>query len=138
MDEKYVLLVEDDKDDVDLTRIAFRRCQVLNKIVVTSDGQEALDFLFQQGKYIKREPDGLPTLVMLDLTMLYIDGLEALRRIRSDKRTAQLQVVILSSSDDAQDKVDCGQLGISAYYRKPESFSDYLKIIQEIQARWLA
>ena len=137
MNEKYILLVEDNDDDVDLTKIVFRKFQITNKLVVVSDGQEALDFLFQQGKYAKREPDYLPHLVILDLRMYLVGGQEVLEKIRSDPRTNNLPVVILTSTDDEKEIEECERLGADRCYHKSANLQEFQRTIQDIKSRWI-
>ncbi len=135
--EKYVLLVEDNLNDVDLTKIAFKKCQVFNKLEVVYDGQEALDFLFGQGKYASRDTSYLPSVILLDLKLPYIDGLEVLKQIRLNIQTSRIPVVVLSSSINKDEINACFEVGINRYCRKPERFDQFTKIIQEIQNTWL-
>src|SRR3972149_3786635 len=106
MDEKMILLVEDNPDDEALTLRAFRKNNMMNKFVVVHDGEEALDFLFRRGAYAARNPDDLPEIILLDLKLPKLDGLEVLRQIRADPRTRLLPVVILTSSKEEQDLIE--------------------------------
>lgn len=135
--EKYILLVEDNQDDVDLTRIVFQKCHITNKLVVVPDGKDALDFLFQEGQYAKREPACLPHLVILDLRMFLINGREVLERTRSDSRTARLPVVVLTSTDDEAEIKECIDLGADYCYHKSASLEEFQKIVQDIKSRWI-
>ena len=98
MDDRFVLLVEDNPDDVVLAQMAFRRCRILNKLAVASDGEEALDFLFKRGKYVEKDHGREPSLVLLDLKIPCVSGLEVLQQIRTDERARKIPVVILTSS----------------------------------------
>src|SRR5262245_46916998 len=115
--EKVVLLVEDNPDDVDLTLRAFQRNNLLNEVVVMHDGVEALDYLFGEGAYAGRDPNVLPQLVLLDLNLPRISGLEVLRRIRADERTKLLLVVILTTSKEEQDRLQSYRLYANSYIR---------------------
>ncbi len=135
--EKYILLIEDNQDDVDLTKIVFKKCHITNKLVVVSDGQEALDFLFQEGQYAKREPGDLPLLVILDLRMTFIQGVQVLEKIRSDAMTAKLPVVVLTSTDDEEEIRECVDLGVDHCYRKSTSLEEFQKMVEDIKSRWI-
>jgi two-component system, response regulator len=137
MNEKYVLLVEDNEDDVALTQIAFRRSQVPNELVVVTDGQEALDFLFGQGQYAGRDTSQTPAVVLLDLKLPCVSGQEVLRQIRMDEKISRLPVVVLSSTTNMEEIKECEQLGISRYYRKPGNFEEFAKIIQDIRISFM-
>jgi two-component system response regulator len=137
MNEKYVLLVEDNEDDVALIQIAFRRSQVPNELVVATDGQEALDFLFGKGEYSSRDTSQIPAVVLLDLKLPCVSGQEVLRQIRMDTRLSQLSVVVLSSTTNMEEIRECEELGINSYYRKPGNFDEFARIIQEIRTSFL-
>ncbi len=135
--EKYILLVEDNQDDVDLTKIVFQKCHIANKLIVVPDGQDALEFLFQEGKYAKREPDYLPHLVILDLRMYLVGGNEVLKKIRADSRTSRVPVVVLTSTDDQAEIKECEELGADHCYHKSTSLEEFQKTIQDIKSRWI-
>lgn len=137
MKEKFVLLVEDSIDDVALTKAAFKNCEVANNIVVVYNGQEALDYLCGEGKYAGRDITQTPAVVLLDLNLPLINGLEVLKQIRLNPDISRLPVVILSSSVSRQEIDQCERLGINRYYRKPGNFNEFKKIIQEIHFSWL-
>jgi two-component system response regulator len=137
MEKKYVLLVEDNQDDVKLTQVAFSKCKIAVPLIVVDDGQEALDFLFCQGKYAGRDINQTPAVILLDLKLPYISGLDVLKQIRMNRKTQRLPIVILSSSVNKQEIEDCYNLGINRYYRKPANFDQFKKIVQEIQYSWL-
>jgi len=137
MDKKIILLVEDDPDDEALTLRALEKSNVLNEIVVARDGVEALDYLFGKGSYSGRDTSVMPELVLLDLKLPKMDGLEVLRRIRADKRTKLLPVVILTSSKEERDLIQGYNLGANSYIRKPVDFVQFRKAVQHLGLYWL-
>lgn len=134
---KTILLVEDNADDEELTRLAFAESNVVNELVVARDGQEALDYLFANGKYSDRDACKRPQLVLLDLKLPKVDGLEVLRRIRADERTRFLPVVILTSSKEEGDLVASYSLGANSYIQKPVDFSQFIKAVGQLGLYWL-
>jgi two-component system response regulator len=137
MDKKIILLVEDNPDDVDLTLKAFEKNGIANKVDVVEDGAEALDYLFARGRYSTRAQEKLPTVVLLDLKLPKVDGLEVLQSIRADQRTKLLPVVVLTSSELEQDVVDSYNLGANSYVRKPVDFKQFTKAVRELGLYWL-
>jgi two-component system response regulator len=137
MSNKYVLLVEDNPDDVELTKMAFKKGQISNKLIVAEDGREALDFLFCRGNGADRIPSGNPAVVLLDLKLPCVSGLDILKEIRSDKNTSQIPVVVLTSSSEEKDQTDSFRLEANDFIRKPTSYSHFVEIIQKIKAKWL-
>jgi two-component system, response regulator len=137
-DDDVILLVEDNPDDVELTRRAFEKCHILNKIVVASDGQEALDYLLAQGSYAVKDAALTPRVVLLDLNLPKVSGLDVLRRLRGDERTRRLPIVILTTSLEDRDVVDSYNLGASSYVRKPVDFAQFLEAAKQIGQYWLA
>lgn len=137
MNSKNILLVEDNPDDEALTLRSLNKNNVVNEVVVARDGVEALDFLFATGKYTGRNPENLPQVVMLDLKLPKIDGLEVLKRIRSDHRTQLLPVVILTSSDEERDLVESYKLGANSYIRKPVDFHRFADAIRQLELYWV-
>jgi two-component system response regulator len=135
--KKIVLLVEDSPDDEELTRLAFQSSNILNEIVVARDGAEAIDFLFRTGKYADRDPGLVPQVVLLDLKLPKISGLEVLRRLRAEPSTALIPVVILTSSREEEDIVRSYQLGASAYVRKPVDFAEFSFAARQLGVFWL-
>lgn len=137
MDEKVILLVEDNPDDEALTLRAFRKNNITNKVVVAHDGEEALAYLYGTGRYAGRDTAELPTVVLLDLKLPKVDGLEVLERIRSDERTKLLPVVILTSSKEEQDVINGYRLGANSYVRKPVNFDQFLEAARQLGLYWL-
>jgi two-component system response regulator len=135
--EKYVLMVEDNDNDVQLTKISFRRCQIPNQLVVLTDGQDALDYLFGQGQYADRDTSQQPALILMDLKLTYMDGLEALKQIRKNPHTSHIPVVITSSTVNEEEIDECKKLGADRFYAKPGGFAEFKKMIEEIRASWL-
>jgi two-component system, response regulator len=136
-EDKTILLVEDNPDDEALTLRALKKNNIRNNVVVVRDGAEAIDFLFGQGQYADRRPATLPTVVLLDLKLPKIDGLEVLRRIRSEERTKFLPVVILTSSKEEQDVANGYRLGANSYVRKPVNFDEFLNAANQLGLYWL-
>jgi two-component system response regulator len=136
MDNRVILLVEDNPDDVVLTLRAFKKTHILNPVVVARDGVEALDYLFGTGAHAGQEPP-LPAIVLLDLKLPRVDGLEVLRRIRAEPRTRMLSVVMLTSSVEEQDIVQSYSLGANSYIRKPVDFDNFLAAVGQLGMYWL-
>jgi two-component system response regulator len=137
MNEKIILLVEDNPSDVELTRRALAKSHVLNKIVVVEDGQEALDYLFGSGRYTDREINQIPTLVLLDLKLPKVDGLDVLKQIRSNPLTRRLPVVVLTSSKEERDVAASYDLGVNSYIQKPVDFNQFVEAAQHLGLYWL-
>lgn len=132
-----ILLVEDNPDDIELTLRAFRKRRILNPVVVLRDGQEALEYLFGTGRYADREPSGVPLVILLDLKLPRVDGLEVLRRIRADERTRMQPVVMLTSSVEEEDLIASYRLGVNSYIRKPVDFEQFVEVVGQIGLYWL-
>jgi two-component system response regulator len=137
MTDKVILLVEDNPDDELLTLRALRENKVTGEVVVARDGVEALDYLFGEGSYAGRDTTVMPQLILLDLKLPRIDGLEVLRRLRSDERTRLLPVVILTSSREQQDMLDGYGLGANSYVRKPVNFEQFVRAVEQLKLYWL-
>lgn len=137
MRDKIILLVEDNPDDELLTMRALRKNNVLNKVVVARDGVEALDYLFGTGRYSDRDTAVMPQLILLDLKLPKIDGLEVLKRLRADERTRLLPVVILTSSREEQDMLDGYGFGANSYVRKPVNFEQFVQAVEQLKLYWL-
>ena len=135
--DRVVLLVEDNPDDEALTRRAFRQNNIGNPLVVARDGAEALDYLFGEGDYAERDVSDLPQVVLLDLNLPKIPGLEVLRRIRDDPRTRLLPVVVLTTSKQEQDVVDGYRNGANGYVRKPVDFDEFVAAARQLGLYWL-
>ena len=135
--KKTILLVEDNPDDVELTLLGLKKNNVANDIVVAQDGAEALDYLFCTGKYAERDASVMPVLILLDLKLPKVDGLEVLKRLRSDDRTKLIPVVILTTSDEETDLVQCYNNGANSYIRKPVDFIRFSEAIQQLKVYWL-
>jgi CheY-like chemotaxis protein len=137
MKNKVILLAEDNPDDVQLTLRALKKSKIMNEVVVTQDGVEALDYLFGTGKYEGRDTKILPQVVLLDLKMPRMDGLETLQRIRNDARTKLLPVVVLTTSSEDKDRVESYKLGANSYVRKPVDFNQFAEAVNQLGLYWL-
>ena len=137
MTESVILLVEDNANDELLTLRALRKHNIQNKVVVARDGAEALDYLFSRGVHANRQPADPPDLILLDLNLPKIGGLEVLRRIRADERTRHLQVVILTTSTERRDIADAYRLGANSFVRKPVSYAEFAEAVRVLGAYWL-
>jgi two-component system, response regulator len=137
MTEQTILLVEDSSTDEELTLRALRKSSVANRVVVTRDGAEALDYLFARGAFADRDPRDVPQLVLLDLNLPKIGGLEVLRRIRADERTKLLPVVILTSSSEDKDLLVGYASGANSYVVKPVDFTQFADAVRQLGMFWL-
>ena len=137
MNDKIILLVEDNPDDEALTLRALEKNDIHNQVVVARDGAEALDYLFAEGGHAGRDPEDLPQLVLLDLKLPKVDGLEVLKRLRDDQRTRRLPVVILTSSNEQRDIVAGYDLGANSYIRKPVDFAHFTETVRQLGLYWL-
>jgi two-component system, response regulator len=138
MNDKLVLLVEDNEDDVTLTEMAFKKGQIPGKLAVVVDGREALDFLFYQDKYTNRNPVENPALILLDLKLPLVSGLDVLKEVRANRNTSHIPVVVLTSSIEEKDQADSYRLGANYFIIKPTGYSHFIEVIQQIKAKWLA
>jgi two-component system, response regulator len=137
VEEKIILLVEDNPDDVDLTLRAFKQNNIYNKVIVARDGEEALDYLMGTGMYEGRDGKDLPVVILLDLKLPKINGLEVLKRVRSNEITKLLPVVILTSSLEDTDLINGYKLGANSYIRKPVDFKQFIDAIKLLGLYWL-
>lgn len=135
--EKTILLVEDNPDDELLTLLAFKDNNIVNEVIVAHDGQEALDYLFGTGQYKDRDMNQLPRVILLDLKLPKVDGLEVLQQIRSNLLTKHLPVVILTSSKEEMDIINSYHLGANSYIRKPVDFEQFSEAIKQLGLYWL-
>jgi two-component system response regulator len=135
--DEIILLVEDNPDDVELTMRAFLKNNIANKVVVARDGVEALDYLFCQGTYNSRNSEDKPRLILLDLKLPKLDGLQVLERLRADERTKLVPVVILTSSKEEQDLISGYKSGANSYVRKPVDFNQFVEAVRQIGLYWL-
>ena len=132
-----ILLVEDSPSDVELTLHAFNKHNLTNKIHVVRDGAEALDFLFCTGPYASRDANARPKVILLDLKLPKVDGLEVLRRVKADNRTRSIPVVVLTSSGEERDLVESYALGVNSYIRKPVDFEQFTEAVRLVGLYWL-
>lgn len=137
MTDKSILLVEDNPDDEALTLRAMKKNNIANEIVVARDGAEALDYLFGTGAHAGRDLSKMPGIILLDLKLPKLDGLEVLRRLRADQRTKFIPVVILTSSKEEQDMINGYELGCNSYVRKPVDFTQFVQAAGHLGMYWL-
>lgn len=137
MPQKTLLLVEDNPDDEALTLRALSKYNLANNVIVVRDGQEALDFLFGEGEYTGRDISMPPQVILLDLKLPKVDGLQVLERLRSDDRTRYIPVVVLTSSDEEQDMLRSYDLGANSYVRKPVDFEQFMEAARQLGLYWL-
>lgn len=132
-----ILLVEDNPNDVELTLLAFQEAHIINQVQVVRDGVEALEFLFCTGRYVDRRIGDRPRVILLDLKLPKVDGLQVLRRLKNDPQTRTIPVVILTSSREDPDIQECYRLGANSYIVKPVDFLQFSEAIQELGFYWL-
>ncbi len=132
-----ILLVEDNKSDAELTIRALKKNNLANELTHVRDGAEALDFIFAQGRYFDRKIDDIPNVIILDLKMPKVNGIEVLRRIKSDERTKKIPVVMLTSSKEDPDIEECYRLGVNSYVVKPVEFNHFVKAITDLGLYWM-
>ena len=137
MDNTKVLLVEDNQEDAVLTLRALKKNNIENTVYVVRDGVEALDFLFCTNKYAKRDPHDMPQLILLDMELPNMNGLEVLRRVRADDRTRQLPVVVLTSSDEERHIAESYRSGANSYVCKPTDFLEFMESVRQLGSYWL-
>jgi len=136
-DEVEILLVEDNPADVELTLHALRHNNLANRIQVMRDGEEALDFIFCRGAYDRRDCDRQPKLILLDLKLPKVDGIEVLRQIKANLRTRPIPVIVLTSSKEEKDMVQSYQLGVNSYIQKPVDFDQFREMVKQLGLYWL-
>jgi two-component system, response regulator len=132
-----ILLVEDNSSDAMLTTRALEKCKLANCIHLVRDGEEALDFLFRRGKFASRSPDTVPQLVLLDLKLPKVDGIEVLRELKGDARTRSIPVVVLTTSKEERDLIQTYELGVNSYIQKPVNFSEFQEVVRQLGMYWL-
>jgi two-component system response regulator len=135
--EKTIMLVEDNPDDEELTLRALRKASIANDVFVARDGREALDFLFGTGQHAGREPQTMPAVVLLDLKLPKLDGIDVLQRMRADPRTRLVPVVVLTSSSEDEDMLRSYQSGANSYVRKPIEFSEFAHAVTQLGMYWM-
>jgi two-component system response regulator len=132
-----ILLVEDNEDDIELTMVALKKNRLANTICVLRDGEEALDYLFCRNQYASRNPANSPRVILLDIKLPKVDGLEVLREIKSNIATKSIPVVVMTSSKEQRDMVEGYQLGVNSYIQKPVDFDQFREIIKQLGFYWL-
>jgi CheY-like chemotaxis protein len=137
MTERYILLVEDNPDDEELTLLSLRKNNLAHEIVVVRDGVEAIEFLFGNGQYAGRDLSRTPTVILLDLKLPKLDGLGVLKRLRADERTRMLPVVVLTSSSQDADVIASYNLGANSYVRKPVEFGSFVEAVSNLGLYWV-
>jgi CheY-like chemotaxis protein len=134
-DLKRILLAEDDPRDIELTLAALAENKLANDVVVVRDGEEALDYLYRRGRFASR-PEGQPVVVLLDLKMPKVDGIEVIRQLKSDEQMRTLPLVVLTSSRESRDLEECYRLGVNAFVVKPVHFGAFVEAVKEVGAFW--
>ena len=137
MSQKMIMVVEDNPDDEELTLRALRQAKIANEIVVTRDGNEALEFVFGKGQYAGRNLERMPAVILLDLKLPKLSGLEVLKQLRSDPRTKLIPVVVLTSSSEDEDMLRSYELGANSYVRKPVEFSAFANAVGQLGIYWV-
>lgn len=137
MEEFEILLVEDNPTDAELTTRALKRKNLANRLVWVKDGEEALDFIYAKGQFADRNPEELPRLILLDLRMPKVDGLEVLKTIKADENTRKIPVVVLTSSQEDRDVVESYKLGVNSYVSKPVEFDDFIDAVSTLGLYWM-
>ena len=137
MKTRYILLIEDNQDDIDLTLRAFKKHKLINDIIVIKDGAEALEFIMCTGKYAGRDITDFPAFILLDLNLPKVNGLEILKQTRENPKTKAIPIIILTSSKHDQDVINGYALGVNSYIRKPVDFNKFVEAIEQIEGYWL-
>jgi CheY-like chemotaxis protein len=136
-EEDNILLVEDNPTDAELTMRALKRNNLANQVVWVKDGAEALEFIFATGRYSERDVENFPKLILLDLRMPKVDGLEVLQKIKADERSRRIPVVVLTSSQEDRDIVESYKLGVNSYVSKPVEFDDFINAVSTLGFYWM-
>jgi two-component system response regulator len=136
-DDVHILLVEDNPTDAELAMLALKERNLANKLVWVKDGAEALDFIFATGAYASRNVENYPSVILLDLRLPKVDGLEVLRRIKADERTRRIPVVVVTSSKEDRDVVASYDLGVNSFISKPVEFNEFAKVVSDLGYYWL-
>lgn len=134
---RNILLVEDNPDDVELTLRAFKKNNIINKIIVKSDGAETLDYFFGTNGVANKNKNALPVVILLDLKIPKINGIEVLKKLKADEKTKLIPVVILTSSKEPSDLLSCYKLGCNSYIRKPVNFTEFMDTVKQLGLYWL-
>jgi len=137
VEQANILLVEDNPTDAELTMRALKKNNLANQVVWVKDGAEALEFIFATGRYSERDVDNFPRLILLDLRMPKIDGLEVLQKIKADERSRRIPVVVLTSSQEDRDIVESYKLGVNSYVSKPVEFDDFINAVSTLGFYWM-
>ena len=137
MEEVEILLVEDNMSDAEMTIRALKKNQLTNKLIHLKDGAEALDFIFAEGMYVDRKVENTPKVILLDLKMPKVNGIEVLQRIKSDERTKRIPVVVLTSSKEDPEIRECYNLGVNSYVVKPVQFENFVKAVSQMGLYWM-
>jgi two-component system, response regulator len=137
LEEANILLVEDNPTDAELTMRALKKNNLANQVVWVKDGAEALEFIFARGRYSERNVDNFPKLILLDLRMPKVDGLEVLQKIKADERSRRIPVVVLTSSQEDRDIVESYKLGVNSYVSKPVEFDDFINAVSTLGFYWM-
>jgi two-component system, response regulator len=137
LEEANILLVEDNPTDAELTMRALKKNNLANQVVWVKDGAEALEFIFATGRYSERNVDNFPKLILLDLRMPKVDGLEVLQKIKADERSRRIPVVVLTSSQEDRDIVESYKLGVNSYVSKPVEFDDFINAVSTLGFYWM-
>ena len=135
--EFEIVLIEDDPNDAELITRVLRKHNLANKLILLKDGAEALDFLFGQGSFTDEHDDGRPKVILLDLKLPKINGIEVLRKLKSDERTKKIPVVVVTSSMERRDLKDAYELGVNSYVTKPIKFDEFAKVVADLGMYWL-
>lgn len=134
---RNILLVEDNPDDIELTLRAFKKNNILNEIIVIHDGVEAIDYFFGKNGVVHKNQNALPVVILLDLKIPKINGIEVLKKLKADEKTKLIPVVILTSSKEPKDLLSCYKLGCNSYIRKPVNFSEFMETVKQMGLYWL-